>query len=71
MASADRKFNFLACSICKSIFFARGKNLIQIAVNAEVAESLCKGLRRFELTDLDVLIQQQAQFGEDVTSKLK
>ena len=47
----------------KPLEFAKGKNAIELANEAEVADVLCKVREAAEDGELDALIEQQAQFG--------
>ena len=51
----------------KPLEFAKGKNAIELATEAEVA----KVREAAEYGELDALIEQQAQFGRGVTQKNK
>jgi len=51
--------------------FAKGKNAIELANEVEVADTLRKVREATELGELDVLIEQQAQFGRRLTLKNK
>jgi len=53
----------------KPLEFAKGKNAIELASEAEVADMLRKVREAAELGELDALIEQQAQFGRRVTLK--
>ena len=53
--------------LCKE--FAKGKNAIELACEADVADTLRKVQEAAELGELDVLIEQQAQFGRRLTVK--
>ena len=53
----------------KPLEFAKGKNAIELASEAEVADTPCKVREAAELGELDALIEQQAQFGRRVTRK--
>jgi hypothetical protein len=55
----------------KPLEFTKGKNAIELASKAEVADVLTKVLKATELGELDALIEQQAQFGRRVTQKNK
>ena len=55
----------------KPLEFAKGKNAIELASEAEVADTLRKVREAAELGELDVLIEQQAQFGRRLTLKNK
>ena len=55
----------------KPLEFAKGKSAIELASEAEVAETLRKIREAAELDELDALIEQQAQFGRRVTQKNK
>jgi len=55
----------------KPLEFAKGKNAIELATEAEVADALAKLREAAELGELDVLIEQQAQFCRRVTQKNK
>ena len=56
------------CYVSKPIEFAKGKNAIKLANEAEVADVLAK-VENF--ASLDGLIEQQPQFGRRVTQKNK
>ena len=47
----------------KPLAFARGKNAIELASEAEVIDVLVKVREAAELSELDTLINKQAQFG--------
>ena len=55
----------------KPLEFAKGKNAIELASEAEVADVLAKLREVAELGELDALIEKQAQFGRRVTQKSK
>ena len=55
----------------KPLDFAKGKNAIELATESEVADVLAKVREAAELGELDVLIEQQAQFGRRLTLKNK
>ena len=55
----------------KPLEFAKGKNAIELASEAEVADTLRKVREAAELGELDALIEQQAQFGRCLTRKNK
>ena len=55
----------------KPLEFAKGKNAIELASEAEVADTLRKVREATELGELDALIEQQAQFGRRVVQKNK
>ena len=55
----------------KPLGFAKGKNAIELASEAEVADVLAKLREAVELGELDALIEKQAQFGRRLTSKSK
>ena len=55
----------------KPLEFAKGKNAIELASEAEVADTLRKLREAAELGELDALIEQQAQFGRRLTLKNK
>ena len=55
----------------KPLEFSKGKNAIELASEADVADTLRKLREATELGDLDVLIEQQAQFGRRLTLKNK
>ena len=55
----------------KPLEFAKGKNAIELASEAEVADALAKVREAAELGELDALIEKQAQFGRRVTQKNK
>ena len=70
-ASVDGKINLVVRYGSKPLEFAKGKNAIELASEAEVADTLRKVREAAELGELDVLIEQQAQFGRRVTLKNK
>ena len=51
--------------------FAKGKNAIELASEAEVADVLCKVSEAAGSGELDALIEQQVQFGRRLTLKNK
>ena len=53
----------------KPLEFAKGKNAIALATEAEVADVLAKVREAAEHGELDALIEQQARFGRRVTQK--
>ena len=55
----------------KPLEFAKGKNTIELASEAEVADVLAKVREAAELGELDGLIEKQSQFGKRVTQKNK
>ena len=55
----------------KPLEFAKSKNAIELASEAEVAVTLRKVREAAEISELDALIEQQAQFGRRVTQKNK
>jgi hypothetical protein len=55
----------------KPLEFAKGKNAIELATEAEVADVLAKLREAAENGELDALIEKQAQFGRRVTQKNK
>ena len=55
----------------KPLEFAKGKNAIELASEADVADTLRKVREAAELGELDALIEQQAQFGRQVAQKNK
>ena len=55
----------------KPLEFAKGKNAIELASEAEVADLLAMVREAAELGELDVLIEKQAQFGRRGTQKNK
>ena len=70
-ASVDGKINLVVRYGSKPLEFAKGKNAIELASEAEVADVLAKVREAAEIGELDVLIEQQAQFGRRLTSKSK
>jgi len=70
-ASVDGKINLVVRYGSKPLEFAQGKNAIELASEAEVADTLRKVREAVELGELDVLIEQQAQFGRRLTLKNK
>ena len=70
-ASFDGKINRVVRYGSKSLEFAKGKNAIELASEAEVADTLSKIREAAEVVELDVLIEQQTQFGRRATQKNK
>jgi hypothetical protein len=70
-ASVDGKINLVVRYGSKPLEFAKGKNAIELASEAEVADVLDKVREAAELGELDALIEKQAQFGRRVTQKNK
>ena len=70
-ASVDGKINLVVRYGSKPLGFAKGKNAIELATEAEVADALAKVREAAELGELDALIEKQAQFGRRVTQKNK
>ena len=71
MASVDGKINLVVRYGSKPLEFDKGKNAIELASEAEVADTLRKVREAAELGELDALIEQQAQFGRRLTLKNK
>jgi hypothetical protein len=71
MASVDGKINLVVRYGSKPLEFSKGKNAIELASETEVADTLRKVREAAELGELDVLIEQQAQFGRRLTLKNK
>jgi len=69
--SVDGKINLVVRYGSKPLEFAKGKNAIELATEAEVADLLAKVREAAENGELDALIEQQAQFGRRVTQKNK
>ena len=55
----------------KPLEFAKGKNAIELASEAEVANVVAKIREAAELGELDALIEKQVKFGRRVTQKNK
>jgi len=55
----------------KPLEFAKGKNAIELATEAEVTDVLAKVREAIELGELDALIEQQTQFSRRLTRKNK
>jgi hypothetical protein len=70
-ASVDGKINLVVCYGSKPLEFAKGRNAIELATEAEVTDVLAKVREAVELGELDALIEKQAQFGRRVTQKNK
>ena len=68
-ASVDGKINLVVRYGSKPLEFAKGKNAIELASEAEAADALAKVREAAENGELDSLIEQQAQFGRRVTRK--
>ena len=71
MTSVDGKINLVVRYGSKPLEFAKGKNAIELASEADVADTLRKVREAAELGELDALIEQQAQFGRRLTLKNK
>ena len=69
--SVDGKINLVVRYGSKPLEFAKGKNAIELATEAEVADVLAKVREAAELGELDALIEKQAQFRRRVTQKSK
>ena len=67
--SLDGKINLVVRYVSKPLEFAKGKNAIELASEAEVADALAKVREAADLGELDALIEKQAQFGRRVTQK--
>jgi hypothetical protein len=70
-ASVDGKIKLVVRYGSKPLEFAKGKNAIELAGEADVVDTLRKVREAAELGELDVLIEQQAQFGRRLTLKNK
>ena len=70
-ASADGKINLVVHYGSKPLEFAKGKNAIELAGDTGVADTLRKVREAAELGELDMLIEQQAQFGRRLILKNK
>ena len=70
-ASVDGKINLVVRYGSKPLEFAKDKNAIELASEAEVADVLAKVREAVELGELDAVIEQQARFGRRVTAKNK
>jgi len=55
----------------KPLEFAKGKNAIELATEAEVVDVLAKVREAADLGELDALIEQLVQFSRRVTQKNK
>lgn len=69
--SVDGKINLVVRYGNKLLEFAKGKNAIELAIEAEVADTLRKIREAAKLGELDGLIEQQAQFGRRLIKKNK
>ena len=69
--SNDGKINLVLRYASKPLGFAKSKNAIELASEAEVADALAKVREAAENGELDTRIEQQAQFGRRVTQKNK
>ena len=69
--SNDGKINLVVRYGSKPLEFAKVKNALELASEAEVADVLAKVREAVELGELDALIEKQAQFGRRVTQKNK
>ena len=70
-ASVDGKINLVIRYGSKPLEFAKGKNAIKLASEAEVAGVLRKVREAADLGELDTLIEAQAQFGRRLKQKNK
>ncbi len=70
-ASVDGRINLVVRYGSKPLEFATGKNAIELASEAEVADTLRKVRDAVELGELDALIEAQAQSDRRVTQKSK
>ena len=70
-ASVDEKINLVVCYGSKPLEFAKGKNVIKLASEAELADVLAKVSESDENDELDALIEQQAHFSRKVMQKNK
>jgi len=70
-ASVDGKINLVVRYGSKPLEFAKGKNAIELASEAEVVDVLVKVHEAAELGELDALIKKQAQVSRRVTQKNK
>jgi hypothetical protein len=70
-ASVDGKINLVVRYGSKPLEFAKGKNAIELATEAGVADTLRKVREAAELGELDAVLEQQARFGRRVTPKNK
>ena len=70
-ASVDGKINLVVRYGSKPLEFAKGKNAIELAGEAEVADTLRKLREAAEQGELDALIEQQAQVGSHLILKNK
>ena len=68
-ASVDGKINLVVRYGSKPLEFAKGKNAIELATEADVADVLAKVREAAEHGEFDTLIEQQAQFGRRVRQK--
>ena len=66
-ASVDGKINLIVRYGSEPLEFSKGKNAIELASEAEVADTLRKVREAVKLGDLDALIERQAQFGRRLT----
>tara|TARA_B110000908_G_scaffold163636_1_gene210443 strand:- start:1 stop:459 length:459 start_codon:yes stop_codon:yes gene_type:complete len=70
-ASVDGKINLVVRYGSKPLEFAKDKNAIELATEAEVADVLAKVRESAENGELDASIEKQAQFGRRLTLKNK
>ena len=70
-ASVVGKINLVVRYGSKPLEFAKGKDAIQLASEAEVADVLAKVHQAAELGELHALIEKQTQFGRRMTQKNK
>ena len=65
LLAVDGKINLVVRYPSKPLEFAKGKNGIELASEAEVAGVLPKVREAFELGELDALIEKKAQFTDE------
>ena len=70
-ASVDGKSNQQCAMEVSLQRLVKGKNAIELASEAELADVLVKIRKVAELAELDALVEKQAQFGRRVTQKNK
>ena len=70
-ASVDGTINLVVRYGSKPLEFAKGKNAIELASGAEVADVLAEVREAAENGELDAVIEQQARFGRRLSLKNK
>ena len=70
-AAVDGEINLVLRYVSKPLEFAKGKNAIELASEAEIFDTRGKVPEATEIGDLDALMEQQEKFGRRLTLKNK